>query len=197
VAGNVKIMYPMISGLDEVLKANEILEETKQELKAEGLKFDDVCEVGIMVETPAAVMIADELARHVDFFSIGSNDLIQYALAADRGNEKVAYLYEPLHPAVLRFIKRTIDVGKKAGIWVGLCGEMASDVICAFVLLGLGIDELSASPYVVPEIKEMVRSVCFEEARTIAEEAVRGTDPAKIKDMVARSMGKEAPDMPL
>lgn len=197
VAGNVKIMYPMISGLDEVLRANEILQETKQELRAEGRKFDDGCEVGIMVETPAAVMIAEELARHVDFFSIGSNDLIQYALAADRGNEKVAYLYEPLHPAVLRFIKRTIDVGKKAGIWVGLCGEMASDVICAFVLLGLGIDELSASPYVVPEIKEMVRSVCFEEARTIAEEAVRGTDPAKTKDMVARSMGKEAPDMPL
>lgn len=195
--GNVKIMYPMISGLDEVIGANEILNETKEELRREGHEFDDACEVGIMVETPAAVMIAEELAEHVDFFSIGSNDLIQYALAADRGNEKVAYLYEPLHPAVLRFIKRTIDVGKQSGIWVGLCGEMASDVICAFVLLGLGIDELSASPYVVPEIKEMVRSVYFKDAKAIAEQAVRETDPERTKRIVAQSLGKETPDMPL
>jgi phosphotransferase system enzyme I (PtsI) len=196
-SGNVKIMYPMISGLDEVISANEILKETKEELGREGQAFDDACEIGIMVETPAAVMIAEELAEHVDFFSIGSNDLIQYALAADRGNEKVAYLYEPLHPAVLRFIKRTIDVGKKSGIWVGLCGEMASDVICAFVLLGLGIDELSVSPYVVPAIKEMVRSVYFKDAEAIAEQAVKGTDPARTKRMVTQSMGKKAPDMPL
>ncbi len=195
--GNVKIMYPMISGLDELISANKILEETKQELRRERLEFDDGCEVGIMVETPAAVMIAEELAEHVDFFSIGSNDLIQYALAADRGNEKVAYLYEPLHPAVLRFIKRTIEVGRKAGIWVGLCGEMASDVICAFVLLGLGIDELSASPYVVPEIKEMVRSVYFKDAQEVAEQAVGGTDPCKTRQLATKSMRKDSPDMPL
>jgi phosphotransferase system enzyme I (PtsI) len=197
VHGNVKIMYPMISGLDELIQANRILEETKSELSREGHEFDDDCEIGIMVETPSAVMIAPELAEHVDFFSIGSNDLIQYALAADRGNEKVAYLYEPLHPAVLRFISQTIEIAKEAGIWVGLCGEMASDVVCAFVLLGMGIDELSASPYVVPEIKEMIRSVYFSEARKAAEEALMTVDPAEVRKIAMRAVGREFPDMPL
>jgi phosphotransferase system enzyme I (PtsI) len=195
--GNVKIMYPMISNLDELIEANAVLDEVKAELKTEGHAFDDDCEVGIMVETPAAVMIARELAEHVDFFSIGSNDLIQYALAADRGNEKVAYLYEPLHPAVLRFIKETIDVAKESGIWVGLCGEMASDLVCAFVLLGMGVDELSASPYVVPEIKEMVRSVYFSDAREVAERALTTARPGEVRKMTMEKIGKEQPDMPL
>jgi phosphotransferase system enzyme I (PtsI) len=193
--GDVKIMYPMISGLDELLEANAVLEGVKEELRAEGQEFDQNCEIGIMVETPAAVMIAPELARHVSFFSIGSNDLIQYALAADRGNEKVAYLYEPLHPAVLRFIKQTIDVARDAGIWVGLCGEMSSDVVCAFILLGLGIDELSASPYIVPEIKEMIRSVYFSDAKEIADKALEIADPARIRRMVLDSIGREFPEM--
>ncbi len=193
--GNVKIMYPMISGLDELIEANAVLEEAKAELGREGLAFDEDCEIGIMVETPAAVMIAEELAKHVDFFSIGSNDLIQYALAADRGNEKVAYLYEPLHPAVLRFIKLTIDVAKESGIWVGLCGEMSSELTCAFLLLGMGIDELSASPYVVPEIKEMVRSVDFTEAQTIARKAMAMSDPAEIRRLIMENIGREFPEM--
>jgi phosphotransferase system enzyme I (PtsI) len=193
--GNVKIMYPMVSGLDELLDANAVVEEVRAELRAGGVEFDGACEIGIMVETPAAVMIAPELAKHADFFSIGSNDLIQYTLAADRGNEKVAYLYEPLHPAVLRFIKQTIDVAKDAGIWVGLCGEMSSDVVCAFILLGMGIDELSASPYVVPEIKEMVRSVYFAEARDVATKALETTDPARIRQLALASIGKEFPEM--
>jgi phosphotransferase system enzyme I (PtsI) len=193
--GNVKIMYPMVSGLDELIEANAVLEEAKAELGREGLAFDEDCEIGIMVETPAAVMIAEELAKHVDFFSIGSNDLIQYALAADRGNEKVAYLYEPLHPAVLRFIKRTIDVAKESGIWVGLCGEMSSELTCAFLLLGMGIDELSASPYVVPEIKEMVRSVDFTEAQTVARKAMAMSDPAEIRRLVMENIGREFPEM--
>jgi phosphotransferase system enzyme I (PtsI) len=192
---NVKIMYPMISGLSEVLEANAVLEETKAELDSEGVDFCRDCEVGIMVETPAAVMIAPELAEHVDFFSIGSNDLIQYALAADRGNEKVAYLYEPLHPAVLRFIERTIKSGHDAGIWVGLCGEMASDLVCAFILLGMGIDELSASPYVVPEIKEMVRSVYFTEAERVAAEALQSNDPAATRRTALEAIGREFPEM--
>jgi phosphotransferase system enzyme I (PtsI) len=195
--GNVKIMYPMISNLDELLEANGIIDEVKAELRKEGRVFDEDCEVGIMVETPAAVMIARELAKHVDFFSIGSNDLIQYALAADRGNEKVAYLYEPLHPAVLRFIKETIDVAKESGIRVGLCGEMSSDLVCAFVLLGMGVDELSASPYVVPEIKEMVRSVYFSDAREVAEQALAIGDPAEVRRIAMERMGKQPPDMPL
>jgi phosphotransferase system enzyme I (PtsI) len=194
-SGNVKIMYPMISGVDELVEANAVLGDVKAELKAEGLKFDDACEVGIMVETPAAVMIAKELAEHCDFFSIGSNDLIQYTLAADRGNEKVAYLYEPLHPAVLRFIKRTIDIGKESGLWVGLCGEMSSDLACAFLLLGMGIDELSASPYVIPEIKEMVRSVCFSEAEEIARKALEISNPSEVRRLAMESIGKEFPEM--
>jgi phosphotransferase system enzyme I (PtsI) len=195
VHGNVKIMYPMISGLDELLEANEVLAEVREELKQQGHAIDEKCEVGIMVETPAAVMIAPELARHVDFFSIGSNDLIQYTLAADRGNEKVAYLYEPLHPAVLRLIKQTIDVAARSDIWVGLCGEMSSDLVCAYLLLGLGIDELSASPYVVPEIKEMVRTVYYSEARETAEKAMTLFDPAEVRRLVLDCVGREFPDM--
>jgi phosphotransferase system enzyme I (PtsI) len=193
--GNIKIMYPMISGLDELIEANAVLDEVKAELGREGLAFDESCEIGIMVETPAAVMIAEDLAKHVDFFSIGSNDLIQYTLAADRGNEKVAYLYEPLHPAVLRFIKRTIDVARESKIWVGLCGEMSSELTCAFLLLGMGIDELSASPYVVPEIKEMVRSVYFSDAEDIARRAMTLSDPTEIRRTVLESIGREFPEM--
>lgn len=193
--GNVKIMYPMISGLDELTQANEVLREVREELKREGQPIDEDCEVGIMVETPAAVLIASELAREVDFFSIGSNDLIQYTLAADRGNEKVAYLYEPLHPAVLRLIKQTIDIAAEAGIWVGLCGEMSSDLVCAYLLLGMGIDELSASPYVVPEIKEMVRTVYYSEAKEIARKALTVFDPAEVRRLVLDCIGREFPDM--
>ncbi len=193
--GDVKVMYPMISSLDELIQANEVLDEVKRELKREGHEFNHNCDVGIMVETPAAVMIARELARHVSFFSIGSNDLIQYALAADRGNEKVAYLYQPLHPAVLRFINETIQIGRESGIWVGLCGEMSSDVICAFVLIGLGIDELSTSPYVVPEIKEKVRSMYFSEAQKVAQHALTLGTAAEVERAVVEKMEKDLPEL--
>jgi phosphotransferase system enzyme I (PtsI) len=193
--GDVKVMYPMISSLDELVDANEVLEEAKRELEREGQEFNNQCDVGIMVETPAAVMIARELARHVSFFSIGSNDLIQYALAADRGNEKVAYLYQPLHPAVLRFIDETIRVGREAGIWVGLCGEMSSDVICAYVLIGLGIDELSTSPYVVPEIKEKVRSIYFSEAEKLARHALTLRTASEVQQAVIEKMEEDMPEL--
>jgi phosphotransferase system enzyme I (PtsI) len=195
VHGNVKIMFPMISNRDELVRAIAVLDDAKQELSNEGHKFDAGCEVGIMIETPAAVMIAPELAPLVDFFSIGSNDLIQYALAADRGNEKVAYLYEPLHLGVLRFIRETICRAKEAGIWVGLCGEMSSDIVCAFLLLGMGIDELSTSPYVVPEIKEMVRSVSYRDARDFAVEALGIGEPAEIRRRAMEIIGKDLPEM--
>jgi phosphotransferase system enzyme I (PtsI) len=195
--GNVKIMYPMVSNLDEVFEAKAVLEETMRELERDGGRFDRSCEVGIMMETPAAVMIARELAAHVDFFSIGSNDLIQYALAADRGNEKVAYLYEPLHLSVLRFIHQTVVAAKEAGIWVGLCGEMSSDPVCAFVLLGMGLDELSTSPYAVPEIKEMVRSASYAEARRLAEDALTIERPEEIRRRAMEIIGRESPELPL
>lgn len=193
--GDVKIMYPMISSLDETVDANQVLEDAKAELKREGHEFNNQLEVGIMMETPAAVMIASDLARHVNFFSIGSNDLIQYALAADRGNEKVAYLYQPLHPAVLRFIDETIRVGKESGIWVGLCGEMSSDVVCAYVLIGLGIDELSTSPYVVPEIKEKVRSIYFSEAEKIARHVLTLRTASEVERAVLEKMEKDLPEL--
>jgi phosphotransferase system enzyme I (PtsI) len=195
VHGDVKIMYPMVSSLDELLEAGDVLKEARAELKRQGLKFDEKCDVGIMIETPSAVMIARELAGHSDFFSIGSNDLIQYSLAADRGNEKVAYLYQPLHPAVLRLIDETIKVAKESGIWVGLCGEMSSDVICAFVLIGLGIDELSTSPYVVPEIKEKVRSIYFADAEKVARHALTLKTASEVERAVLEKLEKDMPEL--
>jgi phosphotransferase system enzyme I (PtsI) len=172
VEGNVKIMYPMISGLDELNQANAVLAECKQQLKQAGVPYDDAIEVGAMIEIPSAVMIADSLAKQVKFFSLGTNDLIQYTLAVDRLNERIAHLYEPTHPAILRLIKATVDAGHRHGIWVGVCGEMASDPILVPILLGLGVDELSATPSLVPQIKFLIRRLKMPEARALAEFAL-------------------------
>ena len=149
--GNVKMMYPMISGLDELNQANALVEQCKTELRAKNIPFDEKMEIGAMIEIPSAALVADSLARRVKFFSIGSNDLIQYTLAADRTNEKVSHLYEPTHPAILRLIKMTVDAAHRHGAWVGVCGEIAGDPALAALLIGLGVDELSAAPPVVPE----------------------------------------------
>lgn len=143
--GNLKIMFPMISSLSEFKAAKELLKECMNELKAEGKEFNENLETGIMVEIPAAAICADELAKHVDFFSIGTNDLIQYTLAADRMNEKISYLYDPMHPAVLRLIKMTIDAAHKEGKWCGMCGEMAGDENAIATLVEYGLDEYSMS----------------------------------------------------
>jgi phosphotransferase system enzyme I (PtsI) len=166
--GKMRMMYPMISGVSEVQQANKMLEEVKAELRVKKTPFDEHMEVGAMIEIPSAALTCDILATEVDFFSIGTNDLIQYALAVDRINERIAYLYEPAHPAVLRLLKTIIDAGHSKKIWVGICGEMSGDPIFAPVLLGLGMDEISTSPVMVPEIKKIVRSVTYEEAREIA-----------------------------
>lgn len=150
VGKNVKMMFPMISGLDEVRRGLEIVEECKSELREEGRPFDDDLEIGIMIEVPTAAIMADRLAREVDFFSIGTNDLIQYAVAIDRTNERVAHLYEPSHPSVVRLLKMVADAAHANGIWVGICGEMAGDVLFTPLLLGLGMDELSAGATLVP-----------------------------------------------
>ncbi len=166
--GKLRIMYPMISGVGELRQANKLLQEARNELKARKIYFDEKMEVGAMIEIPSAALTCDILAPEVDFFSIGTNDLIQYAIAVDRINEKIAYLYEPAHPAVLRLLKGIIETGHNNKIWVGICGEMAGDPILTPVLLGLGLDEISTSPVMLPEIKKIIRSISYEEAQQIA-----------------------------
>lgn len=167
--GNVKMMYPMISGLDEVKQANDFLEKCKAELRAEKIPFDENLHIGLMIEIPSAAMTADLLARHAKFFSLGTNDLIQYSLAVDRLNEKIAHLYEPTHPAILRLIKTTVDAAHAKGIHAAVCGEMAGDPVMTPLLLGLGVDELSAAPALVPPVKFLIRRLKISEARELAE----------------------------
>jgi phosphotransferase system enzyme I (PtsI) len=193
--GKLKMMYPMISGLEELRQANAILDEVKKDLRKEGAAFDDNMEVGAMIEVPSAAITADILARETDFFSIGTNDLIQYSLAVDRVNEKIAYLYEPAHPAVLLLVKNIIEAGHRAGIWVGMCGEMAGDIFMALILLGLGLDEFSTSPVAVPEIKRVIRSVTMDQAREVAQQALALSTGKEIERFARRKLKEIVPEI--
>jgi len=193
--GNVKMMYPMISGLDELSRANALVDQCRAELRAEGLPFDEKMEIGAMIEIPSAALIADALASRVKFFSIGSNDLIQYTLAADRTNEKVSHLYEPTHPAIIRLIKMTVEAAHQHGIWVGVCGEIAGDPVLAPLLIGLGVDELSAAPPVVAQVKYIVRRLRLTEAQALAEFALHCESPVEIHARCRELARETAPSL--
>ncbi len=180
--GNVRIMYPMISGLEELLQANAVLEESKEELRKRKAAFDDKTQVGSMIEIPSAAVTADLLAKHCDFFSIGTNDLIQYLLAVDRVNDRIAHLYEPNHPAVLRTLSQIMDAARRAKIPVGVCGEMAADPLYVPLLFGLGATNISASASSLPEIKFLLRQMKLKDAQALAKSVLREADPAAVAD---------------
>ncbi len=185
--GNARIMFPLISNLGEVHAAREILDNARKELIEEGHDFDKDIQTGIMIEIPSAAVCADQLAREVDFFSIGSNDLIQYTLAVDRGNEQVASLYDPFHPAILRLLRNIVSAANREGIWVGVCGEMASDPLCAVLLVGLGVDELSMGPSAVPRIKRLIRQIRLADARRITGDIYARISSPDLQDYVEKS----------
>src|SRR5688572_5423970 len=171
--GKIKIMFPLVSGVQELRQVKTLVRELSMQLDAEGIPYNRELQIGIMIEVPSAAVIADLLATEADFFAIGTNDLIQYSLAIDRGNENVSYLYEPLHPAILRLVKGVIDAGKRAGIPVEMCGEMASDPIYAIVLIGLGLEQFSMNPSSIPILKDVVRFVRYVDCRRIADVALQ------------------------
>ncbi len=180
--GNIKIMYPMVSSVKELLEANHLLAEAKRELEKEGYTFSKDIEVGIMVETPAVAMLADIFAQEVDFFSIGTNDLVQYTLAVDRLNQDIAVLYDHYHPAVLRMIKMVVDAAHKEGIWAGICGEMAADVLCTPVFLGMEIDELSMNAIALPEIKRVVGSLTQSNSKEVMTKTLALRTGSEVKE---------------
>ena len=186
----------MISGILELRQAKAVLEECRGELRREGVPFDEKMEVGIMIEIPSAALIAGLLAKEVDFFSLGTNDLVQYTAAVDRTNERIAHLYEPTHPAVLRLIKMTVDAGHAAGIQVGLCGEMGGDTILTPLLIGLGVDELSCGASVLPRVKRAVRSLDMTACQALAAEALNAETGARVLQQCEEVARARYPELP-
>jgi phosphotransferase system enzyme I (PtsI) len=192
--GRARIMFPMISGVSELRAAKAVLDEAKDELRKEGLPFDESIPVGIMVEMPSAAMTADLLARECEFLSIGTNDLIQYSLAIDRVNEHVGYLYHPLHPAILRTVRYVVDAGHAAGVRVGMCGEMAGEPLFALVLCGLGLDELSMNSTSIPVVKSVIRASALGEAKRLASEVLELATTEAVEQHVHRTMAARFPE---
>lgn len=193
--GTIKVMFPMVSTLDELRRAKLVLGSVKSELAAEGVDFDEQLEVGVMVETPSAAILANQFARECSFLSIGSNDLTQYTLAVDRANERVAGLYDSFHPAVLELIRQTIAAAHRHGIWVGLCGEFASDPLGILVLLGLGIDELSVAPGLIPEAKKVIRSIDVGSAAEIVQAAMKLGTALEVRRLLRRELHRRFPKL--
>ncbi|MCF6265028.1 MAG: phosphoenolpyruvate--protein phosphotransferase [Desulfuromusa sp.] len=193
--GRVRILFPMISGVAEIRACKQILSEIQSELDREGVAYDSGLAIGIMIETPSAVMIAPLLAQEVDFFSIGTNDLIQYFLAVDRGNEHVAYLYDPLHPAILRALKATCDAANSAGIEVCICGEMAGESLYTLVLVGLGLHELSMNPACVPRVKRVLRQISKQDGELLVDKLLSLSTSKEVSIMIENEMRNRLPDI--
>ncbi|HUI66261.1 MAG TPA: phosphoenolpyruvate--protein phosphotransferase [Bacteroidota bacterium] len=194
---NVRIMFPMISTVQEIRQAKAFVAQAKKELDGRGLTYDPHIKIGVMIEVPAAAVLAEEIASEVDFLSIGTNDLIQYLMAVDRDNAAVAPLYQQFHPAVLRTIKHVIDAGHKRGVWVGMCGEMAGDPLATVLLVGLGIDELSVLPSVLPEIKKIILSIRQKDAKRVADRLLARATEQEIKDELSALIRNKVPEIPL
>ncbi len=189
VHGNVRIMFPMISSCDEVIAAKRMLAKAAASLEKEGIAYSKDIEIGILIEVPSAVIMADVMAEMVDFFSIGTNDLIQYALAIDRSNRDVAHLYHPLHPAIIRMLKQIADVANSKGIRVAMCGEMAGDPFHVPILIGMGIHELSMNPQAIPAVKSMIRSLRLEDTRRLMNEVLKKTTAKEVVDLLQDAYG--------
>lgn len=192
---NISMMYPMVSSLEEVLKANELLDQSREELTKEGVSFDPDMQVGIMIEVPSAALSADQIAPHVDFFSIGTNDLVQYTLAVDRVNENVAHLYQPTHAAILKLIQMVVRAARANRIPVAVCGQMASSPEMVPLLIGLGVNELSISPPSVPMIKDVIRKLHYSDCVELAEKAVRSVDASETLMSCMELLTKSSPEI--
>lgn len=193
VHGNVRIMFPMISSFEEIREARKMMQEAADSLKSEGIAYNDDIEVGIMIEVPSAVIIADMLATAVDFFDIGTNDLVQYSLAIDRGNRQVAYLYHSLHPAVIRMVKHVVDVGLQKNVKVSMCGEMASDPMNLPIILALGMDELSMNPQSIPAVKNTIRALKVEDLKGFMNDVLKQNTTSEIVTLVQERFGDILP----
>ena len=193
--GQVRVMFPLISSIQEMREARRLLGEVQEDLKARGHLFDPRMPVGAMIEVPAAVSLANLLTKEADFFSIGTNDLIQYALAIDRGNKQVASLYQPLHPAVLRMIRQVVDAGRLGGIPVAVCGEMAGDPLYLAILLGLGVDELSMNHMAIPMVKRVIRLINYEDAKQMAKQVLDMVTVEEINEFAAQEMNRRFPEI--
>ncbi|WP_082349090.1 phosphoenolpyruvate--protein phosphotransferase [Candidatus Kryptonium thompsonii] len=188
VKGNVMVMFPMVASLEEVREVKKMLELAKSQLRERGVKFDENIKLGIMIEVPSAALMAKEIAKEVDFFSIGTNDLIQYTLAVDRGNETVAKIYQEFHPAVLRLIQFVVESAHRARIPVSMCGEMASDPYATILLVGFGLDEFSVAPDSIPRIKQVIRSIKYRDARRISKRALVFKTQGEIKAFISKEL---------
>jgi phosphoenolpyruvate-protein phosphotransferase (PTS system enzyme I) len=193
--GEVSILLPMVSTLDDLRRAQGYIEECKGELKGDGIPHKEEIKVGTMIEVPSAALIAERLAEECDFFSIGTNDLIQYTLAVDRGNQRVADRYNPADPAILRLIRFIIEAGKKKRIPVAMCGEMSGDIDYSILLLGMGLRIFSLSPLLVPEIKQVIRSVKVAQAEEVAAKAMMFSDPKDTLEFLRKTTRELVPDL--